>query len=148
MPIEIVKLDPEAKLPTIAHPTEDLGYDLYALEDTVLYAGVATPVRTGLSAAFYVPNADTKFGFTIKDRSSLALQNLTTSGGVIDSGYTGEIKVIMTNSGVGHAEYHIRKGDKIAQLLPTEVLTDDDIKLVEAHGASARGAAGFGSSGK
>ena len=157
--LRVKLLAPGAKLPTVAHPGEDLGYDLFALEDTVLPLGVAVAVPTGI-AAQYKPNfAQRKFGLLIKDRSSMAAKGIKTSAGVIDAGYSGELKVMMTNHNPRHryetggsyiqtgAGYQIKAGDKIAQLVPTEVFTAGTIVEVDDLGQTARGAGGFGSSG-
>jgi dUTP pyrophosphatase len=168
-----------AKLPEVAHPGEDLGFDVFALEDTVLPFGVTIPVRTGIAANFVLSEVDrkSKFGLIIKDRSSMAAKGIKTSAGVIDSGYTDELKVLMTNHNPDHVHfgdysshvgayradpfynnvsneweyrkqgYVIKAGDKIAQLVPTEVFTAGTIVEVDDLGQTARGAAGFGSSG-
>jgi dUTP pyrophosphatase len=167
-------LAPGAKLPTVAHPGEDLGYDVFASEDTVLPLGVAVAVPTGI-AAVYRPNfSERKFGLLVKDRSSMAAKGIKTSAGVIDAGYTGELKAMMTSHNKTHKhfgdyaedfralpvynnstnvwEYEkqgflIKAGDKIAQLVPTEVFTAGTIVEVDDLGQTARGAGGFGSTG-
>ena len=139
------KLHADAILPTVAHPGEDLGFDLYALEDTVLLPGKVTPVRTGISARFVNPNAN--YGLLYRDRSSMAMKGITVSGGVIDSGYSGELKVLMTlNPALNTMQ--LKAGDKIVQMIPTTVHTDAIIRWVEELPDSTRQAAGFGSSGK
>jgi dUTP pyrophosphatase len=167
--LKVKKLNPNAILPTVAHPGEDLGFDLYASEDTVLPYGVATAVTTGIAAKFVlkpfgvsprgtVLSNPRKFGLLIKDRSSMAAKGIKTSAGVIDAGYTGELKVMMTNGNKAHncrsedgwlnrGSYQIKAGDKIAQMIPTEVFTGEGISEVNDLGDSSRGAGGFGSSG-
>lgn len=101
--LKVKKLHPDAKLPTVANPGEDLGYDLYALEDIVLEPGIQTVVRTGIAAsATLLTNGvfdiliEKPAGLLIRDRSSMATKGITVSGGVIDAGYRGELAVILT----------------------------------------------------
>src|ERR1035438_1683637 len=108
--LKVKKLAPDAVLPTVAHPGEDIGYDLYSSEDLTIAAHGAAGVRTGIAIEF-VPAA----GGIVKTRSGLAKKRLLCNAGVIDAGYRGEIIVLMENLGEG--PYSIRKGDKIAQLL-------------------------------
>ena len=82
--LKIKRLHPDAKLPTVAHPGTDLGYDLYALEDTVLPPGVAVKVRTGIAV-----EGLEGYGFVVGDRSSMAARGVTYMGGRIDAGYRG-----------------------------------------------------------
>lgn len=158
--LRVKKLDLNAKIPTVAHAGEDLGYDLFALEDTILPLGESVAVRTGIAARFTHMNALRTFGLIIKDRSSMAAKGIRTSAGVIDSGYTGELKVMMTNTkrhafyfGRAFGEpnpyigYEIKAGDKIAQMIPTEVFTGTGVAEVETLETTSRGDGGFGSTG-
>lgn len=152
--LRVKKLDENAKLPTVGHPGEDLGFDLFALEDTVLPFGKAVAVRTGISAQFTGDDKRKKFGLLLRDRSSMAAKGVTVSAGVVDAGYTGELKVIMTLNNKDHWEiwnnvfgYQILAGDKIAQMLPTEVFTGGSIVEVVDLETSSRGNGGFGSTG-
>ena len=136
--LKVKKLSPDAVLPTVAHPGEDIGYDLYSCENITLPARGAAGVHTGIAIEF-APTA----GGIVKTRSGMAKKRLLCNAGVIDAGYRGEVIVLMKN--LGDAPYSIRKGDKIAQLLEHpflagEVVEDD---LSEA----VRGVKGFGSSG-
>ena len=140
-------LDPRAKVPTVEHPGSDLGYDLYALERTVLRTGYVMKVRTGIAVEF-----DPLYGAIIKDRSSIAIQGITVSAGVIDSGYRGEIVVLLTYHGAYDYPYDsaiIDAGDKIAQFIPQKVYAfQDKFPVVEEFEESDRGDKGFGSSGR
>jgi dUTP pyrophosphatase len=136
--LKVKRLSPNAVLPTVAHPGEDIGYDLYSSEDVTISARGAACVHTGIAIEF-VPTA----GGVVKTRSGMAKKRLLCNAGVIDAGYRGEVIVLMEN--LGDEPYAIRHGDKIAQLLEhpflaSEVIEDD---LSDA----ARGAKGFGSSG-
>lgn len=153
--LSVVKIDPAAKLPTVAHPGEDLAYDLYAVEDYWLNVEQLTIVRTGIAARFSLPfEPQKKFGLLIRDRSSMAAKGITVSGGVIDAGYTGEIKVLLRMESIDEATsrrrgaFKVNAGDKVAQMIPLEVLTGAPIIEVETlipH-SFGRGTNGFGSS--
>jgi dUTP pyrophosphatase len=137
--LKVKRLSPDAVLPTVAHPGEDIGYDLYSAEELPIPARGAAGVHTGIAIEF-VPTA----GGIVKTRSGLAKKRLMCNAGVIDAGYRGEIIVLMEN--LADEPYTIHKGDKIAQLLEHPTLAGDVIEgeLSEA----ARGAKGFGSSGR
>src|ERR1700753_1072864 len=108
--LKVKKLLPDAVLPTVAHPGEDIGYDLYSAEDLTIAAHGAAGVHTGIAIEF-VPTA----GGIVKTRSGLAEKRVMWHAGVIDAGYRAEFIVLMEN--LGDQPYAIRKGDKIAQLL-------------------------------
>jgi dUTP pyrophosphatase len=144
--LKVKLLDPRAKAPVCSRPTEDLGYDLFSLEYTVLYPGKVANIRTGVAVeARYM---GMPLGLLVRDRSSMAAKGIFTHGGVIDAGYRGEIVVLMSWLGCdieGH--YNIDKGDKIAQLVPVPVLTGGTTVVEELKEAN-RGEKGFGSSGR
>ena len=108
--LKVKKLSPDAVLPTVAHPGEDIGYDLYSSEDITLLPRGAAGVHTGIAIEFS-PIA----GGIVKTRSGIAKKRLMCNAGVIDAGYRGEVIVLMEN--LGDEPYVIRKGEKIAQLL-------------------------------
>lgn len=151
------KLNEDAILPVCAHPGEDLGFDLFSAEDVELSRGKSALVSTGIAAQFMAVRPvqgqlvgsmtyeRIPYGLLIRDRSSMASKDLITSGGVIDAGYTGEIKVRLTNLSGGF--YRISKGDKIAQMIPIPVLTGAPVKEVEKLHESTRSDGGFGSTG-
>src|SRR5215831_10820765 len=132
--LKVKKLIPNAVLPTVAHPGEDIGYDLYAAEDITIAARGAAGVHTGIAIEF-VPVA----GGIVKTRSGLAKKRLMCNAGVIDAGYRGEVIVLMEN--LGDEAYTIRKGDKIAQLLEHPFLAGEVVE--EELSDAARGAKGF-----
>lgn len=167
--LKVQKLHPDAKLPEKAN-SGDLGYDLFALEDTECLPGHVTKVRTGIACRF--PHG---YGALIRDRSSVATkQELLTVAGVIDNGYTGEIIVAFFNPGIlQHSKQSdwrtarmgpgannpefvndvklvgskiFTKGSKIAQMILTPVVTSAVVE-VETLGQTERGTNGFGSSG-
>ena len=144
------KLHERARAPHVAHPGEDLAYDLFAAEDATLIPGRVTLVRTGISIQF-----EPAHGAIVKDRSSMALKGIKTSAGVIDAGYRGEILVPMTldmNAPPAADKldrgYAIKAGDKIAQMIPVKPLTTFEVEEREVLKETVRGGKGFGSSGK
>jgi dUTP pyrophosphatase len=141
MKIRIKKLHAGATLPEYAHgPGEDAGLDLRAVERVVLSPGSAQAVGTGLAIEL-APGYEAQ----VRPRSGLALRHsITVNFGTIDPGYRGEIRVVMFN--LGRADYIVEKGDRIAQLVvaPYESVEWEEGEL----GGSARGAGGFGSSGR
>ena len=141
MKIWIQKLRPDAQLPTYAHgPVEDAGMDLRAVERVVLQPGVAQAVPTGIAIEL-PPGHEAQ----VRPRSGLGLKHsLTVNFGTIDPGYRGEIRVIMFN--LGRAAYTVEKGDRIAQLVISRY---ESVEWEEGEiNESARGAGGFGSSGR
>ncbi len=141
--LKVKLLTPAAKPPTIAHPGEDLGYDIYAAETVVIPPRSHHIVRTGISIEVAIDGRPA--GALLRDKSSMAARRLALTGGVIDAGYRGEIRVLMENLGDVPAE--IRAGDKIANLIPYPVLTAS-VEVVQDLSESQRMAGGFGSSGR
>ena len=137
-------LEDSARLPIVAHPGEDLGYDLFALECVVLTPRATVKVRTGISVEARHPVTGVPLGLLVRDRSSMAARGIVTTGGVIDAGYRGEILVLMTN--LGETAVELKAGEKIAQMIPVPVLTGP-VEGVETLEESARAGKGFGSSG-
>jgi dUTP pyrophosphatase len=134
-----------ARAPVVAHPGEDLGYDLFALDGVVLAPRVTVKVRTGISVEARHPETGVPLGLLVRDRSSMAARGITTTAGVIDAGYRGEVLILMTN--LGEAVVELKAGEKIAQMIPVPVLTGI-VKEVESLEDSARAEKGFGSSGR
>ena len=143
--LRVKRLDPEARLPQVAHPGEDLGYDIFALEAATIDPRTTVRVRTGIAVEARHPETGVPLGLLIRDRSSMAARGLATTGGVIDAGYRGEILVLMTN--LSPETLEIRAGEKIAQMIPVPVLTGK-VEAVEALEDSHRAEKGFGSSGR
>ena len=136
--LRVKKLSPDATLPTVAHPGEDIGYDLYSCENVSIDGKSMAGVRTGIAIEF-VPRA----GGVVKTRSGMAKKRLMCNAGVIDAGYRGEIIVLIEN--LGTEPYLVGRGDKIAQLLEHPFVAGEVVEG-DLHEAS-RGAKGFGSSG-
>lgn len=142
--LRVKRLDPGALLPVVAHPGEDLGYDVFALEGAVLIPHQTMRVRTGIAVEARHPETGVPLGLLVRDRSSMAARGVATTAGVIDAGYRGEVLIVMTN--LGAAPIELKSGEKIAQMIPVPVLTGQ-IEEEETLEASAREAKGFGSSG-
>jgi dUTP pyrophosphatase len=142
--LRVKLLEAGARAPMVAHPGEDLGYDVFALEAVRLEARQTVKVRTGIAVEARDPRTGTALGLLVRDRSSMAAKGLATTGGVIDAGYRGEILIVMTNLGAETVE--LKAGEKIAQMVPVPVLTGP-VEQVESLEASVRAAKGFGSSG-
>lgn len=142
--IQIVRLDPEWELPALAKPG-DAGFDLRATEaQTLAPGGGRALVPTGIAIA--IPPGYAGF---VQPRSGLALNygvTVLNTPGLIDSGYRGELKVILVNTDT-RSEYHVERGERIAQLVIQAV---PDVAFVEVEDLddSTRGASGFGSSGR
>lgn len=134
-----------ARAPQVAHPGEDLGYDLFALETAELAPGATQRLRTGIAVEARDPHTDRPLGLLVRDRSSMASRGLVTTGGVIDAGYRGEVQIVMTN--LGGEMVRIAAGEKIAQMVPVPVLTGEVVTVDELED-SARAEKGFGSSGR
>ena len=143
--LRVKLLEQGARLPVVAHPGEDLGYDLFALEAIVLGPRATLRVRTGIAVEARHPETGAPLGLLVRDRSSMAARGITTTGGVIDAGYRGEILVLMTN--LGEAAVELKAGEKIAQMIPVPVLTGDVFEVGDLED-SARAGKGFGSSGR
>jgi dUTP pyrophosphatase len=144
MKILVKKFDKNAIVPTKSHIT-DAGYDLYAMEDAVIYPEDTLLVRTGIG--FAIP---TGYAGLIWDRSGLGSKGLHRHGGVIDSEYRGEVKVALSNT-LSHEKmmdnvFLINKGDRIAQILFQKV-PHFDLVEVEDLDDTDRGKSGFGSTG-
>ena len=139
--IEALRLDGGLPLPVHAHPG-DAGLDLRASEGARLEPGERRLVPTGLAVA--IPPG---YAGLVLPRSGLAMQKGVTvlnAPGLIDSGYRGELKVLLINHGAEPAD--LARGERIAQLVVQPVA---EVKLVEVDRLpeSERGAGGFGSTG-
>ncbi|MFA6416738.1 MAG: dUTP diphosphatase [Patescibacteria group bacterium] len=139
MRITVERVSAEAKVPQLAHPG-DAGFDLYAADYYSITAYGQALVATGIKMA--IPDG---YVGLVWDKSGLANEGITTMGGVIDSNYRGEIKVIIKN--LSEDIFNIVPGQKIAQILIQEIKTPVIEDGVIANDTS-RQANGFGSSGK
>jgi len=142
--VPILRLDPDLPLPGYARPG-DAGIDLRARTSTVLpAAGGRALVPTGV--AISLPEGCAGF---VLPRSGLALNHGVTclnTPGLIDSGYRGELKVILVNTDPLHP-FTLERGERIAQLV---VMAVEQVRLVEVESLepSTRSDQGFGSTGR
>lgn len=143
--LRVKRLDPGARLPVVAHPGEDLGYDLFSLESLTLDPHRTIKARTGVAVEARDSRSGAPLGLLVRDRSSMAARGIATTGGVLDAGYRGEILVLMTN--LGDHPVTLAAGEKIAQMIPIPVLTGE-ISEVDGLEDSLRAEKGFGSSGR
>ncbi len=138
------ELDPELELPGYAH-AGDAGADLFARKGVTLApAGGRALVPTGVALA--IPDGYAGF---VQPRSGLALKHGVTclnTPGLIDSGYRGEVQVLLVNTDPS-SSYVIHRGDRIAQLVVQRV-EHVSFRPVEDLPASGRGAGGFGHTGR
>ena len=142
--IPILRLDPDLPLP--AYATEgDAGADLVAREDVVL-APRGGRALVGTGAAIAIPEGYAGF---VQPRSGLALNHGVTclnTPGLIDSGYRGELKVLLVNTDP-ETPFHVVRGERIAQLVIQRV-EHCRFALVDELPPSSRGEGGFGSTGR
>jgi dUTP pyrophosphatase len=141
--LSIAKLKAEATLPSRAH-ANDAGLDLYACEAAHLGPGERWSVGTGV--AVEIPDGHAGL---VLPRSGLARDHgiaLVNSPGLIDSGYRGEVRVLLLNTDPAET-FRIAPGERIAQLVVAPIALAEPVE-VEGLGDSARGDGGFGSSGR
>jgi dUTP pyrophosphatase len=144
-PISILlhRLPHGADLPLPAYATEGAaGMDVVAAEDLILAPGARHAVATGFAIA--IPLG---FEVQVRPRSGLALKHGITclnTPGTIDSDYRGEVKVILAN--LGSEPFPIKRGDRIAQLVPA-LVQRAMLSEVEGLDTTERGSGGFGSTG-
>ena len=139
--IQVQLLDPAARLPHYAHTGlhGDLAADLHCLTAHTLEPGEAVAISTGLALAF-----PPGFGAIVHDRSSLALRGLHTLAGVIDPGYRGELKIVLTN--LSRVAQTLEAGARIAQLRVVPLL-QATFEVAGHAGTTERHTGGFGSTG-
>jgi dUTP pyrophosphatase len=143
MRLPVARLHEGATLPTRAHPG-DAGLDLYACEAAHIGPGERWAVRTGVG----VEIPDGHAGLVLP-RSGLARDHgiaLVNAPGLIDSGYRGELQVLLLNTDPAEI-FRVEPGDRIAQLLVVPIVLPEPAE-VDSLEESVRGRAGFGSSGR
>jgi dUTP pyrophosphatase len=141
--LRVAKLKPEAVIPTRAHEG-DAGLDLYACEAAHIGPGERWSVGTGI-----VVEVPERHAGLVLPRSGLAREHgiaLVNAPGLIDSGYRGEIRVLLLNTDPAEI-FRVEPGERIAQLVIAPVALVGPVE-VETLSESARGDGGFGSSGR
>jgi len=142
--VKFAKLDAGAQLPTQGS-AQAAGWDLYALEETVVPKGASVMIPTGLACA--IPEG---WEGQIRCRSSLGKKGMILPNGVgtIDSDYRGELKVLATWIGEGDT-FTVAKGERVAQMLfaPVPLVRIEEVDFNDLE-TTERGVGGFGSSGQ
>lgn len=143
--LKIKKINPDAVIPKYSYPS-DSGFDLHSVDSIVVPPLSRVLVPTGIKVEF-----DEGLELQIRPKSGLAINDGITvlnTPGTVDSGYNGEIKVIIFNTN-SNSNYEIRKGQKIAQGVLCPVINGRyvNIQEVEDLGEKDRGENGFGSTG-
>jgi len=139
MELKVKRISKEAKLPSYQHKG-DAGLDIFAAMGCILGPGEAKAIPTGIKIA--VPEG---YVGLLWDKSGISLRGIHRLAGVIDSGYRGEVKVVMVN--LGKDLFRVEKGMKIAQLL-IQPVTEVNVVETDELGETIRGEEGFGSTGK
>lgn len=140
--ILFTKLSTDAIIPTRSHVT-DAGFDLYCNEDVHLYPGERKLISTGVATA--IPQGAVGL---VSPRSGLAIKDgitVTNAPGIVDSGYRGELKVILHNTDLTNA-YSCPKHSRIAQIVVVPYF-GTAVEVSELPSAD-RGESGFGSTGQ
>ena len=143
MDLPVIKLKDNAVLPTRGHPG-DAGLDLYSTEEAHIGPGERWGVGTGI--AVEIPEGHAGL---VLPRSGLAREHgisLVNSPGLIDSGYRGEVRVLLLNNDPAET-FRVQPGDRVAQLLIVPIALVEPVEAA-ALADSARGAGGFGSTGR
>ncbi|QGG93728.1 dUTP diphosphatase [Actinomarinicola tropica] len=143
--VPIQRLDPELPVPSYARDG-DAGLDLLAREDGIVPAGGGRLLMpTGVAVA--IPRGYAGF---LLPRSGTALRHgltLANTPGLIDSGYRGELQVVLLNTDPA-ADFHVVRGHRVAQLVVQKVEEVGWLPVAELPADSERGVGGFGHSGR
>ncbi len=139
--IKVKRLDPDLPLPRKATEGSS-GFDIYSRVDQVINPGEIKGIPAGI--VLEIPEG---YEVQVRPRSGLALKHgigILNSPGTIDSDYRGEVVVILFN--FSKEPFAIKKGDRIAQIVPVKL---PEVKLIEADSLTdtSRGSGGFGSTG-
>jgi len=144
--LQVKLLSRLGQVPTKAHAS-DAGFDVYASHEITIHPSTTVPVCTDIAVS-----CPPGYAFQVWPRSGLALRNgIDTRAGLIDSGYRGEVKILLRNE--SPADFHVKRGDRIAQLVPVKLADCAEFRLVATLDVSVdadaveRGGNGFGSSG-
>lgn len=143
MQLPVAKLQENAVLPSRAHEG-DAGLDLYACEAAHIGPGERWGVGTGIAVEIPAGHAG-----LVLPRSGLAREHgisLVNAPGLIDSGYRGEIRVLLLNNDPAET-FRIEPGDRIAQLVLAPIALAEPVEASELADSS-RGDGGFGSTGR
>ena len=139
MVLKIKKLHPDAKLPCYAN-SGDAGLDIYSVEDVEINPGERKMISTGISLA--IPKGCVGL---IWDKSGMAAKHgLKSMAGVIDTGFRGELKVVLHN--LSEEKFSVEKGKKVAQMLIQPIHQKEVVEVSELD-ETQRGIGAWGSTG-
>lgn len=119
----------------------DAGWDLRATDKTIIKPFETAVINTGV--CIEIPEG---YSGDIRPRSSMNIKGLLTHYGTVDVGYTGEIKVAITN--LTNEDYVINQYERMAQLVINKINGDNNIEFVDELSRTERGNSGFGSTGR
>ena len=126
--------------PTIAYQS-DAGFDIYSPIDVLIIRGSRRQIKLGISIEIEKDEVA-----IMSERSSQAINSgLTSIGNIVDSGYRGEVSIILANT--GEKDIDIHRGDKIGQIVVMK-LGEREVIIVDELSATERGEKAHGSSGK
>ena len=137
--VKVKLLHSDAKIPFYGSEGA-AGFDLYSIEDKEINPGETIMVGTGIALEI-----EEGYCWQFWDRSGLAKKGIHHFGGLGDSDYRGEFKVVLHNA--GKEVYKIEKGDRIIQIVPAPIVRAE-FEQVEELGETIRGHGGFHSTGK
>lgn len=137
--MKVLLINEDGKIPTQAYES-DAGLDVYSPIDTMLVPKRTTQIKLGI--AIEIEKDEVAI---MSERSSAGIAGITSVGNIIDSGYRGEISIILFNSNI--TPQYIHKGDKIGQIVICK-LGNRNIEVVNQLSDSPRSANAHGSSGK
>jgi len=137
--IKMKKLHADAKMPFYGS-AESAGFDLYSVEEVVIQPGQRALIGTGIAL-----EGQEGVAWVFSDRSGLGSKGIHHFGGLIDSDYRGEFKVILFNS--TDKEFKIEKGDRLIQVVPTLIARVEFEEALELN-ETGRGAGAFHSTGR
>ncbi len=146
--VKIKKLCPDAITPTVSYKN-DVGYDIYAVEDVEIPYGYTKEVKTGI--ALQLPEG---YYCSVETRSGAGKAGKVNHRGIIDPDYRGEVSVFVRNISLNPDEtktktaLEIKKGDRIAQLTFHKAIYVENFEVVNKLDETERGEKGHGSSGK
>jgi len=133
--------------------TEDSGLDIYFPEDIEVPSRESKTIKLGIACEAFKNQEDKENGrncaFYLYPRSSISRTpiRLANSVGIIDSGYRGELMVVVDNMNIGGEPYHIEKGKRLFQICAPDLSPFEHVEVVDSLSSSERGQGGFGSTG-
>jgi dUTP pyrophosphatase len=133
--------------------TEDSGLDIYFPEDIDVPSRESKTIKLGIACEAFKNQEDKENGrncaFYLYPRSSISRTpiRLANSVGIIDSGYRGELMVVVDNMNIGGEPHHIEKGKRLFQICSPDLTPFEHVEVVEELSSSERGHGGFGSTG-